>query len=87
MKQIRNSSLVTFTFYNYKYKIFSFKFRLIFTCEKTIRKVKYGKFEIFKSKNQKNEPTNSTLKLIPKVNVKFSNLRFGTVRSYKNRLK
>ena len=41
-----------------------------------------GKFEIFKSKNQKNESNNPTFKLIRKISMKIPNLRFEAVRSY-----
>ena len=39
--------------------------------------MKVGKFKNIKLKNQKNEPNNTTFKLITKVSVKISNLRFG----------
>ena len=39
------------------------------------------KFENNKTKNRKNKPNNLTFKLIPKVSMKISNLRFGAVRS------
>ena len=41
-----------------------------------------GKFEMFKSKNQKNKLNNLTLKLIQKISVKILNLKFGVVHSY-----